>query len=861
MSEHTLPIPKVLIEDEMRQCYMDYAMSVIVGRALPDVRDGLKPVHRRVLYAMNEANLHWNRQHRKSAKVVGEVIGNYHPHGESAVYDTIVRMAQDFSLRYMLVDGQGNFGSMDGDPPAAQRYTEVRLSRIAAELLTDLDRDTVDFAPNYDDTTREPEVLPAGFPNLLVNGSSGIAVGMATNIPPHNLGEVIDAVLALLADPGVPDAELYALVPGPDFPTRGIINGSEGILEAYRTGRGRILMRARCAIEQEDQGPARIIVTELPYQVNKAHLQKNIADLIKAKKLAGIRDMRDESDRHGIRLVLALRRGEVPQVVLNNLYKQTQLELTYGINMVALENGRPQLLSLRRMLECFLRHRREVLTRRTRHELRRARARAHVLEGLAAALANLDPVVELIKGSRDPGAARAALVETSWPVGPMLRMLRRADPAATRPPGLEAGYGLHGERYHLSPVQAQSILDLRMQRLTGLEQDKIFQEYDQLLDTIRDLLDILARRERLEALMREELLDVRTRYADARRTQIIERTRPLRVEDLITDEDVVVTLSHVGYVKGQPISDYRAQRRGGRGRTASGVRAEDFIEKLFIAATHDTLLCFSSRGRVYWLKVYELPLAGHGARGRPIINLLRLEEEERISAVLPVREFSEQRYVFMSTADGTVKKVPLSAFSRPLRRGIIALRLEPGNRLVRAGLTAGDDHIMLFSSNGRVVRFHESEVRPTGRVSRGVRGIRLAEGERLISMIIPGADIDVLTVTCNGYGKRTPLDRHPLRHRGGMGVISIRTSARNGSVVACESVHGDDEIMLLSDRGRLVRTAVEGISVVGRAAQGVRLIRLDEGEHLVGMQRIVEDGNDTGPGSGNGADMPGDSAE
>ena len=858
MNEQALPlIPKVLIEDEMRQSYMDYAMSVIVGRALPDVRDGLKPVHRRVLYAMNEASLHWNRQHRKSAKVVGEVIGNYHPHGESAVYDTIVRMAQDFSLRYTLVDGQGNFGSVDGDPPAAQRYTEVRLSRIAGELLTALDRDTVDFVPNYDGTTREPEVLPAGFPNLLVNGSSGIAVGMATNIPPHNLGEIIDAVLALLEDPDVSDARLFELVPGPDFPTRGIINGSEGILSAYRTGRGHILVRARCDIEQEDTGPARIVVTELPYQVNKALLQEKIAELIKNKKLTGIRAMRDESDREGIRVVIELRRGEVPEVVLNNLYKHTRLELTYGINMVALEDGRPQLLTLRRMLECFLRHRREVVIRRTRHDLRRARARAHVLEGLAAALANLDPVVELIKTSRDPAAARAALVDAHWPMGLMLRMLERADPAITRPTELQPEYGLHGEEYRLSPVQAQSILDMRLQRLTGLEQDKIVQEYDQLLGGIRDLLDVLERPERLVELIREELLDVRTRFADERRTRIIERARLLCVEDLISDEDVVVTQSHVGYVKAQPISDYRAQRRGGRGRTASGVRDEDFIEKLFIAATHDTLLCFSSLGRVYWLKVYELPLAGHGARGRPIVNLLQLDDNERINAVLPVREFSDSHCVFMATADGTVKKVLLSAFARPRRRGIIALRLDPGNHLVRAGLTDGNSDIMLFSSNGRVVRFREDEVRPTGRGSRGVRGIRLAESEQLISMIIPAPGIAVLTVTRNGYGKRTPLDQHPLRHRGGRGVISIRTSERNGPVVACESVHENDDIMLLSDRGKLVRTAVKGISVVGRAAQGVRLIRLEEGEHLVGMQRIVEehddDAADAPPGGANGA--------
>ena len=850
MSEQAT-IPKVLIEDEMRQSYMDYAMSVIVGRALPDVRDGLKPVHRRILYAMHEANLHWNRQHRKSAKVVGEVLGNYHPHGESSVYDTIVRMAQDFSLRYPLVDGQGNFGSVDGDSPASMRYTEVRMSRIAAELLTDLDRDTVDFAPNYDDTSREPEVLPAAFPHLLVNGSSGIAVGMATNIPAHNLGEIIDAVLLLLEDPQVADERLFATIPGPDFPTAAIINGSDGILEAYRSGRGHIRVRARCNIEREEGKPVRIVVTELPYQVNKARLQEAIADLVKNKKLTGLRGLRDESDREGIRLVIELRRGEVPEVVLNNLYKQTRLELTFGINMVALVDGRPQLLSLRRMLEIFLRHRREVVVRRTRHELRRARARAHVLEGLAAALANLDKVVEMIKAAKDPAMAREALLRTEWPVGPMLQMLQRADPTLTRPTDLEPELGLQGEVYHLSVVQAQSILDMRLQRLTGLEQDKIIQEYSQLLDSIRDLLDILGCPQRLLEIIRGELLDIRERFADPRRTEIIRHARLLRVEDLITDEEVVVTLSHVGYIKAQPISDYRAQRRGGRGRTASGVRSEDFIEQLFIAATHDTLLCFSSMGRVFWVKVYELPLAGHGARGRPVVNLLQLEEAERISAVLPVREFSEDRYVFMATADGTVKKVRLSAFARPMRRGIIALRLSSGNRLVRAGLTDGDDDVMLFSSDGKVIRFREGEVRATGRTSRGVRGIRMTEGEQLISMIIPEPDIQVLTVTRNGYGKRTPLAQHPLRHRGGKGVISVRTSVRNGAVVACESVHGNEEIMLLSDQGKLVRTAVQGIPVVGRSTQGVRLIRLDEGECMVGMQRIAEDGED-----GDGDDAP-----
>ena len=847
-------IMPVNIEDEMRQSYMDYAMSVIVGRALPDVRDGLKPVHRRVLFAMNEMGNDYNKPYKKSARVVGDVIGKYHPHGDSAVYDTIVRMAQHFSLRYVLVDGQGNFGSVDGDAPAAMRYTEVRMSRIAHELLEDIDKETVDYAPNYDGTEREPVVLPTRLPNLLVNGSSGIAVGMATNIPPHNLTEVINACIALLENEDLGADELIEYIPGPDFPTAGIINGSQGIHEAYRTGRGRIYMRARSHIETDEKnGQNSIIVTELPYQVNKARLQEKIAELVKEKKLTGIRELRDESDKDGMRLVIELRRGEVPEVILNNLYQFTAMQSVFGINLVALDDGQPRLMTLKGMLDAFVRHRREVVVRRTLYELRKARARAHILEGLAAALANIDPMIELIRGSASPAEAKRGLLASPWKPGAVTALLERVGADMSRPDDLPEELGLGADGYRLSDAQAQAILDMRLQKLTGLEQDRIISEYGEILDTIGDLLDILARPQRLLEVIRTELEEIRERYGDARRTEIIEDQQALTLEDLITEQDVVVTLSHAGYAKTQPLDSYRLQRRGGRGKSATAVKDEDFIDKLFIASTHDTLLCFSSLGRLYWLKVYELPHASRAAKGKPIVNLLPLSEGERINAVLPIREFSDDLYVFMATLNGTVKKTSLTSFSRARPSGIRAIELTEGNRLVNVELTDGEHEVMLFSDAGKVIRFREADVRAMGRTARGVRGIRMGPGDKVISLIIVRESKAVLTATGNGYGKRTPLEDYPLRSRGGQGVISIQTNERNGRVVGAQVVDEDDEIMLISDQGTLIRMRSSDVSVVGRNTMGVKLVNLNEGETLAGVERIVDYGEVSSDEAGDAA--------
>ncbi|PKM42511.1 MAG: DNA gyrase subunit A [Gammaproteobacteria bacterium HGW-Gammaproteobacteria-1] len=843
MAEFAKEVLPVNIEEEMKQSYLDYAMSVIVGRALPDVRDGLKPVHRRVLHAMRELGNDWNKPYKKSARVVGDVIGKYHPHGDSAVYDTIVRMAQPFSLRYMLVDGQGNFGSVDGDSAAAMRYTEVRMARIAHELLADIEKETVDFVPNYDGSELEPDVMPARFPNLLVNGSAGIAVGMATNIPPHNLVEVITGCLALIDNPAASIGDLMQHIPGPDFPTAGIINGARGIHEAYHTGRGRIYVRARTEIEEMDSGRQRIVVNELPYQVNKARLLEKIAELVKEKKIEGISELRDESDKDGMRMVIELKRGEVPEVLLNNLYQHTAMQSVFGINMVALLDGQPRLLNLKQMLEAFVRHRREVVTRRTIFDLRKARERAHVLEGLAVALANIDPIIELIKRSPNPAEAKAGLLAQEWAPGVVTDMLARAGAEASRPDGLGKEFGLLQDGYRLSEAQAQAILDLRLHRLTGLEQDKIIEEYRALLDTIAGLLHILRDPDRLMEVIREELVLVRDQYGDKRRTEIRASQEDLSLEDLISEEDVVVTLSHEGYVKAQPVADYRAQRRGGRGRAAASVKEEDFIDKLFVANTHDTILCFSSRGRVYWKKVYELPQAGHGARGKPIVNLLPLEDNERINAILPIREFEEGKYIFMATAGGTVKKTPLKDYSNIRSNGIIAVDLVGDDQLVGVDITDGSRDILLFTDVGKVIRFNETDVRSMGRVSRGVRGIRLQDGQKVVSLIV-AAEGDVLTATENGYGKRTPIAEYPVHGRGGQGVISIQTTSRNGAVVGAVLVIDSDEIMLVTDGGTLVRTRVAEVSVLGRNTQGVTLIRLGEGEKLVALECIAESGEE-----------------
>ena len=843
MGEFAREILQVNIEEEMKQSYLDYAMSVIVGRALPDVRDGLKPVHRRILHAMQELDLHWNRPFKKSARVCGDTTGKYHPHGDQAVYEALVRLAQTFSMRCVLVDGQGNFGSVDGDPPAAMRYTEVRLSRIAHEMLSDLDRDTVDFVPNYDDSEREPSVFPTRLPNLLVNGSAGIAVGMATNIPPHNLGEVIDACVAYIETPDIGLPELMALLPGPDFPTGGIINGSRGIREAYQTGRGRIYVRARTRFEGGDNGTRhRIVVGELPYQVNKARLLEKIAELVKEKRLEGIAELRDESDKDGMRMVIELRRGAVPDVVLNNLYRHTQMQSVFGINLVALVDAQPRLLTLRQMIEAFVRHRREVVTRRTIFELRKARDRAHVLEGLAVALANIDRVIAMIRAASSPAEAKRALTSVTWPPGAVAGMLERAGASAR---GDSPESGLTAAGYRLSERQAQAILDLRLHRLTGLEQDKILNEYDEILRRMEDLREILEDPERMKAVVRDELVEIKGQYADPRRTEIVRDLMEFNPEDLVSPTEAVVTFSHLDYVKWQPVDVYAAQRRGGTGKTAATMKEEDFIDRLFVANTHDHLLCFSSRGKVYWLRVYELPTGGRTARGSPIVNLLPLESEERISAVLPVKDFSGSGYVLMATARGVIKKTLLSEFSRPRTNGIIAIDLLPADRLIGVAITGGERDVMLASSGGRVCRFNERHVRPMGRTARGVIGMRISEREQIISLIVAGEGM-VLTATENGYGKCTRMDEYPRKGRGGKGVISIRTSGRNGAVTGALAVGPNDEIMLITDGGKLVRTRVAEVSVLGRNTQGVKLIRLLSGERLVGVERVVEDAGANG---------------
>jgi DNA gyrase subunit A len=840
MPEIAREIQAVNLEDEMQQSYLDYAMSVIVGRALPDIRDGLKPVHRRILHAMRELGTDWNRPYKKSARVVGDVIGKYHPHGDTAVYDAMVRMAQPFSMRYLLIDGQGNFGSVDGDPPAAMRYTEVRMSKIASELLADIDKETVDFVANYDESESEPSVLPARVPNLLVNGTSGIAVGMATNIPPHNLTEVVSACLALLDDPALPLAALMQHIPGPDFPTAGIINGAQEIATAYRTGRGRLSVRCRAHFEDIGRGDRQaIIITELPYQVNKARLLERIADLVRAKDIEGISELRDESDKDGMRVVIELRRGEIGEIVLNNLYAQTPMETVFGINMVALQDGQPKLLSLKEILEAFIRHRREVVTRRTIHDLAKARERAHVLEGLAVALANIDDVIAVIKAAPAPAAARDALQTRAWPAGIVPELLARAGSVSTRPSGMAPDLGLTPAGYRLSEAQAQAILDMRLNRLTGLEQEKIVGEYRELLANIGDYSDILARPERLTQVVRAELIEIRDNYGDARRTEISRDHLDLTTEDLIEPQDVVVTLSHSGYAKSQPVAEYQTQRRGGRGKAATAVKDEDFVEKLFVAHTHDTVLCFSNRGQVYWLKVHQLPQAGRNARGKPMVNLLPLEEGEKINAVLPVKQYDEQHFVFMATSQGTVKKTPLTAFSRPRSAGIIAIDLHDNDRLVGVALTDGQREVILVTSGGKAIRFPEEEVRPMGREAAGVRGVKLGDAQELIALIVVGEG-HILTASEHGYGKRTPLEDFPVHGRGGQGVIALQTTDRNGATVGAVQVTPGQELMLISSTGTLVRTPVDEVSIVGRNTQGVRLIRLAEGERLTGIEQIDE---------------------
>ncbi|OTQ27067.1 DNA topoisomerase (ATP-hydrolyzing) subunit A [Gilliamella apicola] len=871
MTELAKEITPVNIEDELKSSYLDYAMSVIVGRALPDVRDGLKPVHRRVLFAMHEAGYDWNKPYRKSARVVGDVIGKYHPHGDSAVYDTIVRMAQPFSLRYMLVDGQGNFGSVDGDSAAAMRYTEIRMQKFAGALLTDLDKETVDFSPNYDGSEMIPDVLPTRIPNLLINGSSGIAVGMATNIPPHNLSEVINGCLAFIEDENISVDGLMEHIHGPDFPTAALINGRKGIENAYRTGRGIIYIRSKATIEVDDHcGRETIIVNEIPYQVNKKKLIEKIAELVKDKKVEGISALRDESDKDGMRIVIEIKRDAVGEVVLNNLFSLTQLQVSFGINMVALHKGQPKLLNLRDMIEAFVLHRREVVTRRTIYELRKARERAHVLEGLAIALANIDPIIELIRSASTPVEAKSKLLSQAWQLGNVAAMLEKAGNDAARPEDLAPEFGIRDGYYYLSEAQAQAILDLRLHRLTGLEHEKILDEYKQLLIQIGELLHILSSPERLMAVIREELEAVRDQFQDARRTEITASSADINIEDLIAQEDVVVTLSHQGYVKYQPLSDYEAQRRGGKGKSATKIKEEDFVEKLLVANTHDTILCFSSRGRLYWMKVYQLPEASRGSRGRPIINLLPLEAGERITAILPVREFDDEHCVFMATAQGTVKKTSLIEFSRPRTGGIIAINLRDDDELIGVDLTSNEtsetvddelnddviidetdndeevsqisntEDIMLFSANGKVVRFPANKVRSMGRTATGVRGIKLEGDDKVVSLIVPRGDGAILTATQNGYGKRTQQELYPTKSRATKGVISIKVSERNGKVVGAVQVDETDQIMLITDAGTLVRTRVSEVSIVGRNTQGVMLIRTADNEKVVGLQRIAE---------------------
>ncbi|MBB6618673.1 DNA topoisomerase (ATP-hydrolyzing) subunit A [Proteus mirabilis] len=843
MSDIAREITPVNIEEELKSSYLDYAMSVIVGRALPDVRDGLKPVHRRVLFAMNVLGNDWNKPYKKSARVVGDVIGKYHPHGDIAVYETIVRLAQPFSMRYMLVDGQGNFGSVDGDSAAAMRYTEVRMAKIAHELLADLEKETVDFVPNYDGTENIPTVMPTRIPNLLVNGSSGIAVGMATNIPPHNLGEVIDGCLAYVDNEDITIEELMEYITGPDFPTAAIINGRRGILDAYRTGRGKIYIRAQADIETDEKtGRETIIVTEIPYQVNKARLIEKIAELVKDKRIEGISGLRDESDKDGMRIVVEIKRDAVGEVVLNHLFSQTQMQVSFGINMVALHQGQPKLLNLKEIIAAFIRHRREVVTRRTIFELRKARDRAHILEALAVALANIDPVIELIRQAPTPAEAKAALIAQPWDLGSVSAMLERAgDSNVARPEWLEPQFGVHDGKYYLTEQQAQAILDLRLQKLTGLEHEKLLDEYRELLLQIAELLHILRSPERLMDVIREELTAIKTQYNDPRRTEITENTADINIEDLINEENVVVTLSHQGYVKYQPLTDYEAQRRGGKGKSAARIKEEDFIDRLLVANTHDTILCFSSRGRLYWMKVYQLPEASRGARGRPIINLLPLEQDERITAILPVREYEEGKFVFMATASGTVKKTPLQDFSRPRSAGIIAVNLNDGDELIGVDLTDGSNEAMLFSADGKVVRFAEECVRPMGRTATGVRGMKLVDDDKVVSLIIPRGEGDILTVTENGYGKRTVQSEYPTKNRATQGVISIKVSERNGKVVGAIQVEETDQIMMITNAGTLVRTRVSEVSIVGRNTQGVTLIRTTEDELVVGLQRVEDE--------------------
>ncbi len=841
MGEIAREIVPVNIEDELKQSYLDYAMSVIVGRALPDVRDGLKPVHRRVLFAMNELNNDWNKAYKKSARVVGDVIGKYHPHGDSAVYDTIVRMAQPFSMRYMLIEGQGNFGSVDGDSAAAMRYTEIRMRKISHDMLADLDKETVDFVDNYDGTERIPTVLPTRIPTLLVNGSSGIAVGMATNIPPHNMTEVVSACLALLDEPELSIDDLMEHIPGPDFPTGAIINGRAGIIQAYRTGRGRIYVRAKAeVITDEKRGKDIILIHELPYQLNKARLIERIAELVKEKKIEGITELRDESDRDGMRVVIELRRGEIGDVVLNNLYAQTQLQSVFGINMVALVDGQPKILNLKQILESFLRHRREVVTRRTVYLLRKAKERGHLLEGLAIALANIDPIIALIKASPSSAEAKVKLIASDWLPGEVTGMLERAGSEACRPDELEEQYGLRDGRYYLSPAQAQAILELRLHRLTGLEHEKLIKEYQEKLAEIADHLEILDDTFRLKQVIREEMLEVVENYGDPRRTVITASQHDLTVEDLITEEDRVVTISHGGYAKTQALSDYQAQRRGGTGKSATAVKDEDFVEHLLIASTHATILCFTNLGKVYWLKVFHIPLASRGARGRPMVNLLPLEEGERVTSILPVGEYTPGHFIFMATANGTVKKTALTDFARQRSVGLRALALEEGDVLVGTAITTGDCDVMLFSSEGKTVRFKEDLVRAMGRTAKGVRGIRLAQGHRMISMIIPAENGKVLTASENGYGKRTEITEFPTKGRGNKGLIAMVTSARNGKLVGAVQVFDGDELMLISNQGTMVRTRADEVSILGRNTQGVRVIRTKEGETLVGVERIDE---------------------
>jgi len=859
-------IISVNLEDEMRRSYLDYAMSVIVGRALPDVRDGLKPVHRRALFAMHVLGNDWNKAYKKSARVVGDVIGKYHPHGDTAVYDTIVRMAQDFSMRYPLVDGQGNFGSVDGDAPAAMRYTEVRMAKIAHQVLADLEKETVDFTANYDESEHEPSVMPSRVPNLLVNGSSGIAVGMATNIPPHNLTEVINACLAMIEQPDITVAELIEIMPGPDFPTSAIINGRQGIHEAYETGRGRVHIRSRSHIEvDEKSSKEKIVVTELPYQVNKARLLEKIAELVKEKKIEGITELRDESDKDGIRVVIELRRGEVSEVILNNLYKQTQMQNVFGINMVALVDGQPRLLTLRQVLQAFLRHRRDVVTRRTIFELRKAREKAHVLEGQAVALANIDEVIAMIKASSNPAEARAALLQTAWQPGAVTDMLQRAGADASRPENITAEMGLHDGQYFLSEVQAQAILDLRLHRLTGLEQDKIVSDYAELLSLIEGLLLILSSPEKLMQVIQEELAEIKENFGDERRTEISSARVDLSLEDLIQEEDVVVTLSHAGYAKSQPLDVYQAQHRGGRGKAATSVKDEDFVDNLFVANTHDTILCFSSLGKVYWMKVYELPQAGRTSRGKPIVNLLPLQEDERINAILPVKDFTQEAYVFMATSQGVVKKTPLEDFSRPRSSGIIALDLREGDHLIGVEITTGEYDVILVASTGKSIRFAEQDVRPMGRTATGVRGIRIDESHEVISVMVVEHNDEthqVLIGTANGFGKRTPMQDFPQQKRGGQGVIAVQTTDRNGDVIGAVMVAEDDQAMLITDQGTLVRTAVHEISSMGRNTQGVTLIRLGEDEHMTEIEAVQTlEGADDAIDSADDASVDDDSSD